>query len=287
METGGNVAAAASKLSVDEKRLRGRMSALGLEDLGFSVRCEDFEVEFYEGRGDMPREYASTLTVIDSGKEVIKDLRIEVNSPLIYKGYTFYQSSYSRFGRPQDYVYKIRASGSGATPEAMNVKWNETFKVPGTAIEATIVDFSPSAGMDESGRVYTYNEDMMNNPAVRLKITSGKTEFYKWIWQRFPQTWAVSESVNIELDDVWGSQFTGLQVRRDPGVWVVYLGCLMMGIGLYMAFFMSHRRIWVRATTGDKGRTRVTVAATAHKNREGFERTVHESISKLTEGGNK
>lgn len=285
MEAQGNVQAAAARLGVDEKRLRGRMSALGVEDLGFSVRLDDFEVEFYEPY-DTPKEYASQLTVIEGGKEIIHK-RIEVNSPLIHKGYTFYQSSYSRFGRPQDYTYKLKAAANGAAAEELSLKMNEPFTVPGSDIEVSIVDFSPSAGMDKSGKVYTYNEDLMNNPAVRLYINSGGVEYYKWIWKRVPQTWNVSENIKIELRDVWGSQFTGLQVRKDPGVWVVYLGCLIMGVGLYMAFFMSHRRIWVRAASSGKGGTRLTLAASAHKNREGFERTVHESISKLTEGGSK
>ena len=38
---------------------------------------------------------------------------------------------------------------------------------------------------------------------------------------------------------------TGLQVAKDPGVWIVYIGCGLMLLGLYMAFFISHRRVWL------------------------------------------
>ena len=45
--------------------------------------------------------------------------------------------------------------------------------------------------------------------------------------------------------------YTGLQVAKDPGVWIVWLGCTLMMAGyLYVAFFMSHRRIWVRIENG-------------------------------------
>ncbi len=40
-----------------------------------------------------PKDYRSYVTVIDNGKEVKKHV-IEVNSPLVYKGYYFYQSNY-------------------------------------------------------------------------------------------------------------------------------------------------------------------------------------------------
>ncbi len=65
--------------------------------LGFSVRCDDFEVEFYEN-SQMPREYKSWLTVIEDGKEVMRKA-IEVNDPLTYKGITFYQASYGMIPR--------------------------------------------------------------------------------------------------------------------------------------------------------------------------------------------
>ena len=40
-----------------------------------------------------PKAYRSYVTVIDNGKEVKKHV-IEVNSPLVYHGYYFYQSNY-------------------------------------------------------------------------------------------------------------------------------------------------------------------------------------------------
>ena len=39
--------------------------------------------------------------------------------------------------------------------------------------------------------------------------------------------------------------YTGLQVNRDPGVWVVYSGFILMIIGCYITFFMSHQQICV------------------------------------------
>ncbi len=62
----------------------------GSLQLGFEIRCNAFTIEFYDN--GMPKEYRSSLSVLEDGKEVLtKD--IEVNSPLIYKGITFYQSS--------------------------------------------------------------------------------------------------------------------------------------------------------------------------------------------------
>jgi cytochrome c biogenesis protein len=59
---------------------------------------------------------------------------------------------------------------------------------------------------------------------------------------------------------------TGLQVTKDPGVWVVWLGCALMVAGICMAFFMSHKRVWVRIESG-----RVTIAGAANKNQNAFQ----------------
>ncbi len=60
--------------------------------LGFTVRCNFFNIDFYPN--GMPKDYVSGLTILESGKEVLTKT-IEVNKPLTYKGITFYQASYN------------------------------------------------------------------------------------------------------------------------------------------------------------------------------------------------
>ena len=68
---------------------------------------------------------------------------------------------------------------------------------------------------------------------------------------------------------------TGLQVAKDPGVWWVYIGFGLMLFGLYVAFFMSHRRFWLLLTpAGNK--TEVLLSGSANKNRAGFESSFEE-----------
>ena len=280
-EAGGDLAVAAAGLRVSKDHLRGRMQNLGLQPLEFQVYCEDFEVEFY-GNSDMPKEYTSHLRVYDKGVEVM-DKWIEVNEPLIYKGYTFYQSSYGVMGDPTTYKYILKAtSGTGQTQTHM-VRLGEKITIPGTNIEASVSDFTPSLRFDTSGNAITYSE-LMNNPAIRLKIWEGGRENSKWVLRRYPATWTISGSNTIQLVDVMGAQYTGLQVRKDPGVWIVYLGCLFMSIGLYIAFFMTHRKLWVKIES-KKGESSIMLCATVNKGRESYERKIDNMLSLLREGG--
>ena len=76
--------------------------------------------------------------------------------------------------------------------------------------------------------------------------------------------------------------YTGLQVAKDPGVWFVYIGCIMMLFGLIVAFFLSHKRVWVYIHE-DKNKTKLLVAGSANKNKAGFENMFETLVEKLGE----
>ncbi|MDA8175297.1 MAG: cytochrome c biogenesis protein ResB [Nitrospiraceae bacterium] len=279
--TNSNLPQLASALNVSQNQLAGIMKSLGIYPLGFALRCDNFNVDFY-GDTDQPKAYKSKLTVIDDGKEVLTK-QIEVNKPLKYKGVTVYQSSYGQLDNFNNGVAILDAKGPGGASETMRLKIGESIKMPGTGAKVKLVDFNPALAFDESGRPYAYAH-MMNNPAVEVQITSGDTKAYKWILKRYPQTWSLGDGSILKLKEFWGVQYTGLQVRRDPGVWIVYLGCLMLGLGLFVAFFMSHRRIWVRIVN-EKGGAKAVIAASANKNRYAFERQIEKLKAHLAEGG--
>ncbi|BCB96671.1 cytochrome c biogenesis protein [Dissulfurispira thermophila] len=248
--------------------------------LGFEIGCNDFEVSFYEN-SDTPKAFKSWLTILENGRPVKingKEVtEIDVNRPLRYKGITFYQSSYG-FSPTKDSLFKFSVTSNNGKEQDIQIKFGESFNIPDTNIMGKVSDFSPALGIDESGRLFTYAE-MMNNPAVFVEFTeNGKPKYNQWILKRYPQTWKVPDGI-IEFKDLWGAQYTGLQVRKDPGVWIVYLGCIVMAIGLYAAFFMSHRRIWINLNE-DKNGTRIVIAASVNKNKAAFE----QKIEKLSGG---
>jgi cytochrome c biogenesis protein len=280
----GNISKASELLNMKEKSLMDSLHKDGIQPLGFAIRCDDFDVEFYEN-SNTPKEFTSWLTIIEDGKEVLKKV-IEVNDPLTYKGTTFYQASYGMIPNAPG-LFKLRITSSSGTSEIKTLNFGDTFKIPGTNLEGTIKDFSPSLSFDNQGKPFT-SAEMMNNPAVFIDFKEGGKEKYSgWILKRYPVTGRLPEGHIVEFLDLWGVQYTGLQVRKDPGVWIVYLASLTMTIGLFIAFFMSHKKLWVRIVE-DKGNTKVYIAATSNKNRPAFERKIEKIVSLLKgkqEGG--
>ncbi len=86
--------------------------------------------------------------------------------------------------------------------------------------------------------------------------------------------------VVIAIADYLPRYYTGLQVSRDPGVWVVYIGFILMIIGIYITFFMSHKQVCVEVT-GDGEKSRIRVSGTANKNKTGMENKVRNLSEKL------
>lgn len=219
--------------------------------LGFTVRCEDFSVSYYEG-SNRPREFKSILSIIDNGQVVIKDRKVIVNEPLTYKGIVFYQSSYNPIGDPS-FGLQVRERATGRIAN-LTVPFGAQRPLPGGG----------------SVRVENYGD---NGMIVRLGVTGSDGQ------RRVVDIYDASTGIS---DERRGGEYvftltgfnqrfaTGLQVAKDPGVEVVWLGCFFMVVGTMIAFFMSHRRIWVVLTPASNGGS-LLMAGHANRNQPAFE----------------
>jgi cytochrome c biogenesis protein len=249
----------------DQIMMRGPEGKRGT--LPFQVRCDDFQVDYYPG-SQRPKDYFSRLTVIAGGREALHE-RIEVNSPLKYDGIWFYQSSFGDTGR--GLVVSIRAvdAKTGAGHD-LKFSGGETLDVPGTGVQLRIQRIYPDFAQDEQGRP-TSRSNQPRNPvaAVNVILPDGSSKL-AYLFKLRPDLKTVSGlPVNLTFSDFSSLQYTGLQVVYDPGVWVIWTGCTFLVLGLWFAFFSSHRRVWVRLRE-EGGATAVLLAGNANKNRESF-----------------
>jgi cytochrome c biogenesis protein len=250
--------------------------------LGFTVKCNWYDTTYYSGT-DAPQDFKSEIMVFENGREIIKK-EIEVNSPLTYKGVKFFQSSYGLIPNAiGKFIFEIVPRGGQRTE--IQLVLGDSFEIPGTGVKGTIVNFSPALGRDpKTGALTTYQ---MTNPAVAIEIEEpGKETYTGWFLKRYPNTWILPGGGHeIKFLDYWGVEYTGLQVSKDPGVWLIYLACIIMTIGLYACFFMSHKKVWISInseSTGKKGFMKVSIGGTASKNRLGFEKEVDHMLSKIS-----
>ena len=226
-------------------------------DLGFSLRCDAFAIEYYDN--GMPKTYRSSVTVLEDGKPV-RTAEIEVNRPLTHRGVTFYQSSYQA-GR--EYVVSLtkqpdNLSHTAVVPPAREIAW------PETGVRYGIINRENQG--EVTRRLKIWFADGQGEPAV--------------FWVPAGEETTVERPTGTYRLQARQLYATGLQATRDPGVWLVYGGCLLMLIGLYIAFFLSHRRLWVRVEPAAQG-SRLLFAGTANKNRVAFEKKFSDLVADL------
>lgn len=244
------------------------MSRSGKEtDLGFTLRCDQFTFTRYATGA--PKEYKSILTVLENGVPVpdYTNARIIVNDPLTYKGITFYQSSYGQATEGSEHYLTVMPRGKTEN-QRITIRRGEAV----TLKDGTVVKL-----LESTQDVQQFRPDL-SGPAVQIEVTAkGSAPQVFEVLKNYPEINAQrGDNLIFGYEGSNAKQYTGLQVAKDPGVWVVWLGCLMMVAGLFIAFFMSHTRIWIVVS---KGHARMY--GNASKNQAGFSIRFDELAEKL------
>jgi cytochrome c biogenesis protein len=234
-------------------------------DLGFEVRCDDFRLKtFIDGA---PMEFESDLSVWDKGSPVNPVLRktIQVNDPLEYKGYTFYQASYNPI--PGDQRVKLDIAPRGGAHLTWDLAIGEKVTMPDGTQFLPIETIPEFAGLGSAVRVQQVNPDKTTTSFV---VFRGYPDFdrdvrrgdYEVQFHGFDQLYA-----------------TGIQVGKVPFIPIVFVGFIVLFVGMFMAFFMSHRRYWARLVNRPNGKVELVVAGAARRHQYAFD----EEFSKIRE----
>ena len=184
-------------------------------------------------------------------------------------GIYFYQSSYG-VDRNSTVTLEVldpsgRISGPGVTARV-----GQEFRVMGDPSLYVVEELIPSA---TAGR-----------PGVKIAQVLGNSHRDFFLLSAAPDRDKIrGGSVYFRIKDTNIREYTGLQVAWDPGVPVVWLACAIMILGLYMAFFVAHQRVWIRVGL-ESDETAVLMAGTSNRNPASFEKEFETGLSQLKEG---
>ncbi|MBW1997643.1 MAG: cytochrome c biogenesis protein ResB [Deltaproteobacteria bacterium] len=267
---------------VDSVRLRKMGTP---KNLGFSIRCDRFLVDFYDD--GTPREYRSDLSFLSNG-EVIHKGSVLVNHPITFQGITFYQSSYGKV-TGESVTIRIRQNNGEQRVPPVTIRIGNHVELPGGEGKIQVLEI-------------TENFKGVMGPAALLSLRTSKGEERRfWVFQyidmlkeRFPPSMFKASILDpsgfkpytFELVDVESRYYTGLQVNRDPGVPLVWIGCFLMVAGFFVTFFSSHRGVWIRIRREGKS-LRISVAGRANRNPVGLERELDHLVLRLDNQFNK
>ena len=259
--------------SASQVRLRQSNQVL---DLGFTVRCDDFIVSFHDN--GTPELFQSSLAVVENGETVVeKD--IVVNDPLRYKGISFYQASYGPLPpKGASLSFTSKTTGMVYRREALIGK---QIALPENLGRFTLMRLENAA---------TFRGQQIGEAFIGILSVEGKQDQQVILPTRFPSFDKMrGGDVHIAVQEPLLNYYTGLQVARDPGVWVVYVGFMLMILGCYITFFMTHQQFCIDVSREAEG-SRVRIAGVANKNRLAVPRKIDalsDDLERLTVEGKK
>lgn len=229
--------------------------------LGFKVRLEDFRMGFYEGT-DQPSSYESDIVLLSNGNEVLRGTAT-VNRQVVYRGVAFGQSSWG--------VEAVRFSVTGPNGKTRTVRMGVA-EVPGPH-GATVWEFVGEERVAVLGegkaalvgvQFFTDTKggsSYPKHPGVALQLVtglgSGKHQFHDLGLIGLGEE-RTAAGYRVRFDDI--VYISTLSARKDPGLPLVWLGFILVSLGMTVMFYVRPRTFLVEISKSEKGDSLMRVA---------------------------
>jgi cytochrome c biogenesis protein len=246
--------------------------------LPFLVRCDGAGEETYADGS--PKKWWSKLVVIENGKEAVSKM-IVVNDPLVYKGIHIYQSSMGQSGTPRALTFTATPTGGGEAVNVM-VPLNGVAALP-DGENLSILRWVPDYYVQDN-EVFQKSDDP-SNPAVQLGLTNAQGQTKKlWIlYSQLNSTKGQDAPYEFAIKSAAWAKYTGLEVSHHPGQMGVWIGVVLMALGLVIAFYTHHVRIWAAIAEDGQGGKLLWIGGTTNKNRDKFKLTFEQIKTALSQ----
>jgi cytochrome c biogenesis protein len=238
----------------------------------FQVRLDKFETEYYP-RGEV-KDWRSTVTVLENGAPVLTRV-VMVNHPLAYGGYSFYQTSYGWDWDNPRLELEVRKRADAAFSKTVALKVGERAPVDDADVSYVVVrQFVPDFVIGEGNKVQSRSQEP-NNPAAMVEAWKGEERVFSgWIFAKYPDFGqghtAGQSALAFVLKNYSAAQYSVLEAAKDPGVTFIWLGCVLVTAGFFLAFYWPPREIRV-VLEEVQGKVEVTAGGQAAKSRETFQ----------------
>jgi cytochrome c biogenesis protein len=234
--------------------------------LPFEVECTDLRQELIRPEGGLDVmntvDWLSFIRIKDNGQEI--SALVHLNSPFDYRGYRFFQSSFTPQGNARQITISIGSRD-------VTIARNESVEIEGVGW-ISYTDFYPDFAF-EKGRAITASGEYSNPVAeLRIQTTDGATRrayaFNRRMLDERPA--AISdEKILLKSFEKVATSHT-LTVQYDPGRLPVYWGFGLLSLALCGVFFFSHQRVWA-VVEKDGHRSKVHFGGNTNRNRPAFE----------------
>ncbi len=197
---------------------------------GLSIKLNSFTDEYWPNGS--PKDYRSDVVLYQSG-QVIKTGIIEVNHPLEYKGIRVYQSF---FGPSTKIRVKEVASGNilfegvVVLDRTMENRPYGIYRLNQQGYILVLIGNTNASGTSS-------DEEQVG---LQVYKTSSNTPVITSLLEKNTPI----KAENIEVTYLADKQFSGFQISKDPGNYIIWISSGLFIIGLLIVFYFPRRRIW-------------------------------------------
>jgi len=193
----------------------------------YELQAEGFKIEYHTDGS--PSQYYTDLKLIKGGKN-LSGKTISVNNPLSYQGIKVYQFNYG-------WLLDLTLEKDGQS-RTIQVKDGDQLALNEEGSEILQLRFYPDWARDEKGRPIS-RTPQPNNPQLAFLRTSGGIPVD--IGMLKPQeSSGLADGLKITFSGY--RNFTGLHVKKDPGVPLVFAGFVFLGCGIPLHYLVSGQR---------------------------------------------
>jgi len=241
----------------------------------FDITCIDIQQKLIKKEGPISTsntiDWLTRIKIVD-GTETHEAL-VQMNRPFDYRGYRFFQASFTSIGRARNITIRLTPADGGETLD-LNIPRNGAIYLA----DGTQIGFAEFRGNFSIGKE-DLNEDTTSypNPGAVLKVTSPNSPT-RTAYAFGAQMANIPVAKNpvagytyqlIDFEKV--SDRHVLSVQYDPGATVVYIGFTLLVLTLIAVFFFSHQRVWAAVEETAEGNFDVVVGGNANRNQTGFD----------------
>jgi cytochrome c biogenesis protein len=149
-----------------------------------------------------------------------------------------------------------------------------------------VTNYIPDFSIDLETRAAFSRSANPNNPAVKITLASGDSVVYShWAFFNFPGQHSGSGPYKVNAVSYEPQFYTGLQIRDNPGVPLVWTGIILMTLGIFAVFYVSRKKVWVviEPRSGNAGTSRITIGGTSSSAQQDFQHDFEKLCDRIKE----
>jgi len=204
---------------------------------------------------------------------------ILVNHPMQYEELSLYQSGFQemQLGALNFTLVDLKEGNREIGPVKLDLFDPPKEIEVAAGYKVRVLDYFPDFKMGSDGKPITQS-NLPNNPMFTLEVIAEEKNISEKM--AYLQGTVITQKkvsrygLKIEMPDL--IDITGLNVRVDKALPLIYFGSFVFMVGVVMGFFWQHRRIWVQIQEG-----KVLIAAHTNKNWYGLRQELQGVLDQL------